>query len=140
MQDAEVAAVVAEDTSGNTVGGITTSSQNWYCYLLVNTSASQNRRTYIGATVNPDRRLRQHNGDLVGGARATHGKKWRRAVLVGGFGGEREALRFEWWWKRLSRGAPGSPLEARMHALSGLMADWPQQGYTSQLVVLENSI
>jgi hypothetical protein len=31
-------------------------------------------------------------------------------------------------------------LEARLHALSGLMADWPQQGYTSELVLLEESI
>jgi len=111
----------------------------WHCYLLVNTDPGR-QKTYIGATVNPDRRLRQHNGELVGGARATHGRHWRRAVLVGGFGGEQEALRFEWWWKHLSRGAPGPSLEARLHALSSLMLDWPQQGYTSQPVVLEEPI
>jgi predicted GIY-YIG superfamily endonuclease len=111
----------------------------WHCYCLVNTDPGR-QRTYVGATTDPARRLRQHNGELVGGARATQGKAWRRCLLVGGFGGEREALRFEWWWKRLSRGAPGSPLEARLHALSGLMADWSQQGYTSELVLLEESI
>ena len=92
----------------------------------------------MGATTNPDRRLQQHNGVLAGGARATRGKQWRRRFLVGGFGGEREALQFEWWWKYMSREAPGSPVEARQHALSALLADWSGMGYSSVLTVLED--
>ena len=83
------------------------------------------KKTYVGATIDPDRRLRQHNGELVGGAHATKGRAWTRKFLVGGFD-EVAALRFEWRWKYLTRQAPGdSFLERRMHALSLLLSDFP---------------
>ena len=41
---------------------------NYIIYLLYNTS---NNNTYIGITTNKERRLRQHNGELVGGAKYT---------------------------------------------------------------------
>lgn len=40
----------------------------WYVYLLTDPAR---RRTYIGATIDVRRRLRQHNGEICGGARAT---------------------------------------------------------------------
>jgi predicted GIY-YIG superfamily endonuclease len=44
-------------------------SQNkHYCYILKN---EDNQRTYNGYTVNTEKRLRQHNGIIKGGARAT---------------------------------------------------------------------
>jgi structure-specific endonuclease subunit SLX1 len=93
------------------------------------------RKTYVGATINPDRRLRQHNGEISGGARATHGRKWKRVFLVSGFADERAALRFEWRWKYLTRQAPGeSFLERRAHALSLLLADFPE------ISVAENNV
>jgi predicted GIY-YIG superfamily endonuclease len=83
-------------------------------------------KTYVGATIDPARRLRQHNGELTGGARATSGRRWARRFLVGGFTDERAALRFEWRWKYLTRQAPGdSFMEQRQHALSLLLADFP---------------
>lgn len=99
-------------------------TSTWHCYLLESTDG---RRTYVGATVNPARRLRQHNGELAGGAKATKGRKWVRRFLVGGFKDERSALRFEWYWKYHTRtGAPGNTfMERRMHALSLLLADYP---------------
>jgi predicted GIY-YIG superfamily endonuclease len=39
-----------------------------YCYILLNESCSN---TYVGYTVNPVRRLRQHNGEICGGASMT---------------------------------------------------------------------
>jgi len=96
----------------------------WFCYLL---QSECRKKTYVGATINPDRRLRQHNGELSGGARATHGKKWNRISLIGGFVDERAALRFEWRWKYLTRQAPGeSFIERRFHALSLLLSDFPE--------------
>ena len=43
----------------------------YYVYLLEST----NHCTYVGATMNLDRRLRQHNGEIKGGARATTTKQ-----------------------------------------------------------------
>ena len=45
-------------------------SKNYYVYLLKSTKGT----TYVGATVNLERRLRQHNKELVGGAKATTAK------------------------------------------------------------------
>lgn len=88
--------------------------------------STDKRRTYVGATVNPARRLRQHNGELVGGARATKGRQWTRRFLVGGFQDERTALQFEWRWKWLTRQAPGDTfMERRIHALSLLLVHFP---------------
>lgn len=83
------------------------------------------RRTYVGATVDPNRRLRQHNGELAGGARATRGGVWRRRYLVGGFADERDALRFEWRWKYLTRelGIGETWRERRAFALGQLLAE-----------------
>lgn len=46
--------------------------RNYIVYLLHN---SENPCTYVGSTNNPARRIRQHNGELVGGARYTHRHK-----------------------------------------------------------------
>ena len=45
-------------------------SKSYYVYLLKSTKGT----TYVGATVNLERRLRQHNKELVGGAKATTSK------------------------------------------------------------------
>lgn len=51
----------------------------FYCYIISNTSD----RTYNGYTVNLERRLRQHNGIIKGGARATRGKgPWEFLVVL----------------------------------------------------------
>ena len=87
---------------------------NFYCYLLFS-----GKQIYIGATVDPDRRLRQHNGELTGGARRTHGLSWQRACYVSGFPTWVSALQFEWAWKRHGRGKP--QLEGKLAALWNLL-------------------
>lgn len=64
----------------------------WFVYLLIN----ENGRTYIGATTNYERRLRQHNKELVGGARSTsnHGP-WKMVRILAGFRTKSEAYRWE---------------------------------------------
>ena len=62
-------------------------------------------KKYIGCTNNFERRIRQHNGELVGGARYTtsHGPGWAPVHFAVGFLNKSEALSFEWYWKRASR-------------------------------------
>jgi predicted GIY-YIG superfamily endonuclease len=51
----------------------------FFCYIICN----KNDRTYNGYTVNLDRRLRQHNGFLKGGAKATHSKgPWAYMLIL----------------------------------------------------------
>ena len=87
-----------------------------YCYILYTADL---RQTYIGATVDPDRRLRQHNQELVGGARRTKGNQWKRALYVGGFPDWEATLQFEWSWKRHGRGKYG--LAGKIGALLNLL-------------------
>jgi structure-specific endonuclease subunit SLX1 len=96
-----------------------------YVYLLV----SSDNATYVGATVDLDRRLRQHNKEIKGGAHATgskveKGEIWTRACHVSGFPDWPATLQFEWRWKQLSRKLPAKmfPLERRMNALKTLLA------------------
>ena len=95
-----------------------------YVYLLL----SSDNSTYIGATVDLDRRLRQHNKEIKGGAHATgikvaKGEQWIRAAHVNGFPDWQAALQFEWRWKQLSRKFPVKmlPLERRLQALHMLL-------------------
>jgi predicted GIY-YIG superfamily endonuclease len=96
-----------------------------FVYLLEST----NGNTYVGATVDLARRLRQHNKEIKGGAHATaikvaQGETWRRVCYVKGFPDWRSALQFEWRWKQLSRklSIKIQPLERRASALKTLLA------------------
>lgn len=96
-----------------------------YVYLLV----CNDNSTYVGATMDLDRRLRQHNKEITGGAHATSikvgkGHSWTRACHVAGFPDWQAALQFEWRWKQLNRKLPTKmfPLERRMTALKQLLA------------------
>ena len=95
-----------------------------YVYLLLSSDES----TYVGATVDLDRRLRQHNKEIKGGAHATgakvsKGETWNRVAHVEGFPDWQAALQFEWRWKQLSRKLSPSmhPLQRRMIALKNLL-------------------
>lgn len=70
------------------------------CYLLTSLDPRFKNATYIGFTVNPLRRLRQHNGELVNGAARTHQKRpWEMVLVVSGFPTQVAALQFEWAWQ-----------------------------------------
>jgi len=75
----------------------------WYVYCLATVEMPQ--QTYVGATVDLDRRLMQHNCEKKGGARATGRRpgNWYRICHVRGFDNNHSALSFEWHWKHFSR-------------------------------------
>lgn len=96
-----------------------------FVYLLQSTKGA----TYVGATIDVDRRLRQHNKEIKGGAHATgskvnHGEVWQRVCYVSNFPDWTAALQFEWRWKQLSRKLPQkmNPLDRRLKALDQLLA------------------
>lgn len=80
----------------------------WFCYILRNTKDPYKTMTYNGSTNDPIRRLRQHNEEISGGAKATHGKgqSWEIYVLMTGFQDHINTLSCEWRIKHPS-GKPG---------------------------------
>ena len=98
-----------------------------YVYFIEST----NGYTYIGATVNLDKRIRQHNKEIKGGAVATtnkvlNGEVWSYVCYVENFPTYNEALKFEWRWKQISRiiqkkNPNQTPKEKRMEALKILL-------------------
>lgn len=104
-------------------------SSSFFVYLL---QSSDQKNTYVGATVDVQRRLRQHNNLISGGARATTSKvkskgvEWQLVCYVKGFPTWVCALQFEWRFKQLTRKLSWvkdkNPLEKRRMALEELMS------------------
>ena len=100
---------------------------SYYVYFIKSTNES----TYIGATVDLDKRIRQHNKEIKGGATATsikvsQGEVWCYHCYVENFPTWNEALKFEWRWKQISRmlqkkNPSQHPIEKRMEALKTLL-------------------
>lgn len=73
----------------------------WYVYLLCDKNTG---RTYIGCTTDPARRLRQHNREIVGGARSTKSGIWYIYCSLVGFENRSVAMRWEKILKLRARG------------------------------------
>ena len=105
------------------------SDKKYYVYIL---ESSDCKATYVGATVDLNHRLRQHNKELVGGAHATsvkvaQGCSWNRICFVQGFPDWPAALQFEWRLKQLSRkllktNKVDAPIQRRIQALHQLLS------------------
>jgi structure-specific endonuclease subunit SLX1 len=102
-------------------------NKEFFVYIL---ESSVKKATYVGATVHLDRRLRQHNGELAGGAAATtsrskNNETWTRICHIRGFPDWQSALQFEWRLKQLSRLREFRHFKPsrlkRMHALNHLI-------------------
>jgi predicted GIY-YIG superfamily endonuclease len=105
---------------------------NYIIYVLTNTN---NNNTYIGITNNQARRIRQHNGELVGGAKTTTAKKgdgqwiyygWIRTInedLID----KHTALSLEKRIKIRSRKMKGKlPIDRRMNAIQSLLVEYEE--------------
>lgn len=108
-------------------------NKSFFVYIL---ESSDKKSTYVGATVDVQRRLKQHNGILKGGAKRTTGRlltnsaiTWNLICYVAGFPTWNCALKFEWRLKQLTRKLITSyglnyetPLIRREMALEELMS------------------
>ncbi|CAH1448842.1 unnamed protein product [Lactuca virosa] len=88
--------------NSNPSPSVASKQPNWSVYLILSTNPPI--KTYVGVTTNFSRRLKQHNGELKGGAKASQaGRPWICACLIRGFDSKSEACKFEFRWKNISR-------------------------------------
>jgi putative endonuclease len=97
----------AHSDLGHKLGGSATDRlaslvpSEWFVYVLV---SKKTGRTYVGSATDVTRRLRQHNGTIVGGARCTRAfRPWRVGRVIGPLTDQRTALKEERRVKRLRR-------------------------------------
>jgi putative endonuclease len=74
---------------------------DWYLYMI-QTAAGQ---LYTGISTDPSRRLRQHSGELRGGAKALRGKGPLRLIYQLPMPDRREASKAEYQLKQLPKAA-----------------------------------
>lgn len=72
---------------------------SWFIYILQTSSGA----LYTGITTDVQRRLRQHNGELNGGAKALRGKGPLTLLSVWQVPSRRHALQFEYSIKRMKK-------------------------------------
>ena len=87
-------------------------STGWFVYIL-----EKEGYTYVGVSPDPTRRLRQHNGEIKGGARYTtsKGPGWKQACVISGCA-KIQALQLEWAIKHCPPRHAGG-LQNRLHKL-----------------------
>jgi len=93
-----------------------------YCLLR-----DDKKQTYIGSTMNMERRLRQHNCEIVGGAKYTSksvklGHKWIIAFTLLNFPTWNETLKMEWMIKHITKKINiKDPLQRRLQAVDEIL-------------------
>lgn len=135
-----------KDNSTN-VDNNTNKNAKWYCYILRNLTEVHKNRTYNGFTNRPKNRLRQHNGELKGGARYTSkygNKSWEMYVLITGFPNSQNALQCEWAIKHPIRGKRNRPAkynnpEGRIRGLARVLKlnRWTNQSTIDNTFVMD---
>ncbi|ERN05409.1 uncharacterized protein LOC18433588 [Amborella trichopoda] len=91
------------------------------CYLLCSLSPRHKGHTYIGFTINPRRRIRQHNGEIGCGAWRTKRKRpWEMVLCIYGFPSNVSALQFEWAWQHPTESLAVIGAAASLKTLSGV--------------------
>lgn len=95
----------------------------YYVYIIL--SHSRNC-SYCGYTVDPVKRLRQHNGHISGGAKATKGKgpwEYLAVITCTAWKSKSPAMSLEWHIKHNSKSGFYGP-QGRLRALSLALHDY----------------
>ena len=103
------------------------------CYIVYLLKNTCNNRTYLGITNNSKRRLRQHNGELKGGARYTRSFKgtgeWKYHLKINNLT-KCEALSIERTAKNKRKGSKGiSSIQKRLNVLLPILEKYPESNY-----------
>ncbi|EFH41701.1 hypothetical protein ARALYDRAFT_494683, partial [Arabidopsis lyrata subsp. lyrata] len=95
-------------------------SKSWSVYLILSTT--EPIKTYVGITTDFARRLKQHNGEIRGGAKASSaGRPWLCACIITGFTCLSQASSFESKWKIFSRKLPRRKEDEEMSQSDALL-------------------
>ena len=94
-----------------------TGEKEWFFYIIQNSNC-----TYAGVSPDPVRRLRQHNGEIKGGAKYTlsKGPGWKHVCIVSGFQTKIQSMQFEWAVKHQKPRNVGG-IDARLKKLNEVM-------------------
>ena len=104
--------------------------ENYIVYLLINTS---NNYTYLGITNNSERRLKQHNGELSGGAKYTRNFKqdgvWKYYLQISNLS-KSQSLSIERSIKNIRKYAVGSSsLDKRLYCINKTLKKYNNVNY-----------
>jgi predicted GIY-YIG superfamily endonuclease len=81
------------NNNNNNNNSISNNNNNYVCYIIY-----KNNYSYVGITNNINKRIRQHNNIIKGGAKYTtsKGSGWNYLCYIKGFKNKIDALMFEW--------------------------------------------
>lgn len=68
----------------------------YFVYIIKGINSNNRTKYYIGYTNNLYRRIRQHNREIKGGAKATAGYKWSYVGIIANINNNIEGLQIEW--------------------------------------------
>ena len=125
------------DTMANQIGE-SGASKAFVAGINLQSSLRNGNAHYIGATVDLDRRIEQHNASRVGGAHRTakRGPGWRCTWYVDGFSSFQQSLQFEYALKRETRSFGYTPA-ARLRTVRSLIDRWTMQKEATPMLCIQ---
>jgi putative endonuclease len=100
-------------------------NENWWVYVI---ESNERGCTYVGVSKNPDRRLKEHNGEKGGGAKFTSGfDDWQPRALYGPYEDRGSAQSAEYYLKKES-GSDRFDWNHEMRKGAGSNHEWVKGG------------